>query len=86
MALLYTSISLFLLLMLAVGVIRVVRGPTDFDRMIAAQLFGTTAVAILCLLAEAGNQPALRSVALVFALLSAITAVTFVRHRMAGDE
>lgn len=86
MELLYTGIGLFLLLMLAIGLIRVVRGPTDFDRMMAAQLFGTTAVAILCLLAEAGNQAALRSVALVFALLSAITAVSFVRHSAAGED
>lgn len=86
MELLYTGIGLFLLLMLAIGLIRVVRGPTDFDRMMAAQLFGTTAVAILCLLAEAGNHAALRSVALVFALLSAITAVSFVRHSAASED
>lgn len=85
MGLLYTGIGLFLLLMLAIGLLRVVRGPTDFDRMIAAQLFGTTAVAILCLLAEASGQAALRSVALVFSLLAAITAVTFVRHSAAGE-
>ncbi|HNP52847.1 MAG TPA: MrpF/PhaF family protein [Nitrosomonas nitrosa] len=48
--------------------------------MLAAQLFGTTVVAILLLLAQASGNPALRDVALVFALLAAVTAVTFVRH------
>ncbi len=45
----------------------------------AGQLFGTTAVAILLLLAQALGQPALRNVALVFALLAAVTVVAFVR-------
>ncbi|TKB28661.1 pH regulation protein F [Desulfopila sp. IMCC35006] len=58
---------------------RVVHGPTNADRMLAAQLFGTTAVAILLLLAQAYGIPALRDVALVFALLAAVTAVAFVR-------
>jgi len=48
--------------------------------MLAAQLFGTTAVAVLLLLAQATENPALRDVALVFALLAAVTAVAFVRR------
>jgi multicomponent Na+:H+ antiporter subunit F len=54
--------------------------------MLAAQLFGTTAVAILLLLAEAGGSAALRDVALVFALLAAVTAVAFVRRAWTGPE
>ncbi len=63
---------------------RVLRGPTAADRMLAAQLFGTTAVAILLLLAEAAGSAALRDVALVFALLAAVTAVAFVRRAWTG--
>jgi multicomponent Na+:H+ antiporter subunit F len=48
--------------------------------MLAAQLFGTTAVAILLLLAQASEATALRDVALIFALLAAVTAVAFVRR------
>lgn len=79
------GIGLFLLLNLAAGLIRVARGPTESDRMMAAQLFGTNAVAILLLLAEASDMGSLRNVALVFALLAAVTAVAFVRHS-AGDR
>ncbi|WP_265089452.1 monovalent cation/H+ antiporter complex subunit F [Psychrobacter sp. 72-O-c] len=73
-------LALFLLLNLGVGMWRVLRGPTAADRMLAAQLFGTTAVAILLLLAEASSSAALRDVALVFALLATVTAVAFVRR------
>ena len=80
MDVLYAVIALFLLLTLAAGLWRVLRGPTPADRMLAAQLFGTTAVASLLLLAQAFDQPHLRDVALVFALLAAVAAVAFVRR------
>jgi multicomponent Na+:H+ antiporter subunit F len=71
--------ALFLLLNVMAGLIRVARGPTPADRMLAAQLFGTTGVAILLVLAAALDARALRDVALVFALLAAVLAVTFVK-------
>ncbi|MGM8909727.1 monovalent cation/H+ antiporter complex subunit F [Psychrobacter sp. 1U1] len=76
----YLALALFLLLNLSAGMWRVLRGPTAADRMLAVQLFGTTAVAVLLLLAEASSSAALRDVALVFALLAAVTAVAFVRR------
>jgi multicomponent Na+:H+ antiporter subunit F len=80
MQILFLTLALFLILNLGAGMWRVLRGPTAADRMLAAQLFGTTAVAILLLLAEAPGGAALRDVALVFALLAAVTAVAFVRR------
>ena len=77
---LYLALALFLLLNLGAGMWRVLRGPTAADRMLAAQLFGTTAVALLLLLAQADGNAALRDIALVFALLAAVTAVAFVRR------
>jgi len=77
---LYLALALFLLLNLGAGMWRVVRGPTAADRMLAAQLFGTTAVATLLLLAESTATAVLRDVALLFALLAAVTAVAFVRR------
>ena len=83
---LYFTIALFLLLNLVAGMWRVLRGPTAADRMLATQLFGTTAVAVLLLLAQADNNPALRDVALVFAILAAVTAVAFVRRAWPASE
>jgi multicomponent Na+:H+ antiporter subunit F len=73
--------AIVLLLTILAGLWRVVRGPSAADRMLAAQLFGTTGVGILLLLAEAWQQPALRDVALIFALLAVLAVVAFVRLR-----
>ncbi len=84
----YLALAVFLLLNIAVGLIRVLRGPTAADRMLAAQLFGTTGVAVLLLLAQAQAVPALRDVALVFAALAVLAAVAFVKRaaRHVGDR
>lgn len=80
MEILYLAIALFLLLTLVAGLWRVLQGPTSADRMLAAQLFGSTAVACVLLLAQAFDYPTLRDVALIFALLAAVTAIAFVRR------
>ena len=83
---LYLALALFLLLNLVAGMWRILRGPTAADRMLAAQLFGTTAVASLLLLSQASGSSRLRDVALVFALLAAVTAVAFVRRAWVAWE
>lgn len=68
----------FVLAMVAVGLIRVLRGPADADRMMAAQLLGTGGIAVLLLMAVALDVSALVDVALVLALLAAFASVAFV--------
>jgi multicomponent Na+:H+ antiporter subunit F len=80
------ALALFLLINLVAGMWRVLHGPTVADRMLAAQLFGTTSIAVLLLLAQAASAPALRDVALVFALLTAVTAVAFVRRTWSDQD
>ncbi|HEX7838115.1 MAG TPA: monovalent cation/H+ antiporter complex subunit F [Kofleriaceae bacterium] len=74
------GVAAFLLSTVLVGLVRVARGPTFTDRLLVTQLFGTTGVAVLILLAQDAGRPALRDVALIFALLAPITVVAFVRH------
>jgi len=74
------AVAIFLLLNIGAGLFRILRGPSAADRMLATQLFGTTSVAILLLLAQAFGNPALRDVALLLALLAAVTTVAFVRR------
>ena len=73
-------LAMFLMLNLVAGMWRILRGPTTADLMLSAQLFGTIAVAMLLVLAEVSNQSSLHDVALIFALLSAVTAVAFIRR------
>ncbi len=79
-------LTLILLMSLGAGMWRVMCGPTAADRMLAAQLFGTTAVAVLMLLAQAYDAIEMIDVALVFALLAAVTAVAFVQRAWANKE
>lgn len=76
----YVAIALVLLLTVIAGLLRILWGPTPADRMLAAQLFGTTGVAILLLLAQGLAIPSFRDVALVFALLAAVAIVAFVQR------
>ena len=76
----FLCIALLLMLNLLAGLFRVFLGPTPADRMLAAQLFGTTGAAVFLLLAEAYDRPPVRDVALVLAILSVLAMVAFVRR------
>lgn len=71
-------VLLVLLASIVVGLVRVWRGPEPAQRMVAAQLFGTAAVAILLVLSKLLTVPALLDVAMVFAVLAAVTLVSYV--------
>ena len=80
-------LALFLLTNLVVALLVAVCGPTAADRMLMALLFGTTGVGILVLLAYAGGGSELVDVALVLALLAAVTGIAFARRAWhAGDK
>ena len=69
--------AVFVLATVAAGLARIILGPDDADRMMAAQLLGTGGVATLLLLAEATGAGEIVDVALIIALLSAFSSVTF---------
>jgi multicomponent Na+:H+ antiporter subunit F len=86
MTTLYGAIASGLLLSLLLGLIRIWRGPGPADRLMAAQLFGTTGVALLLVLAEWQAQPVLRDVALVLALLAILVVVAFISRVWSAQE
>ena len=67
----------FVLAMVALGLARILRGPANADRLMAAQLFGTGGIAALLLLAAGTRVPAAVDAALTLALLAAFAAVGF---------
>jgi multicomponent Na+:H+ antiporter subunit F len=71
---------------LLLALLRIRSGPTAFDRMMAAQIFGSGGVAILALLGFAQSEPALLDAGLVLALLAAVAAVAFVRRARPGGQ
>ena len=85
MSWLHIFFALILLPAIAVGMIRILRGPTAADRMMTAQLFGTCGVAILLLLSAGMVNTVLIDIALVFALLAALATLTFIRRTWQGS-
>ena len=77
--------AVFVLAMVALGLVRILRGPTDADRMMATQLFGTGGIAALLLLGVATEANAVLDVALTLALLAAFASVAFVWSAALSD-
>lgn len=77
MADLLLAAACFMLIMVALGLVRILRGPTVADRIMAAQLLGTGGIAALLLLAVATGMAAAIDVALALALLAAFVSVAF---------
>jgi len=77
-------IAVFLLVCMALGLMRIVLGPSPSDRMMAAQLLGTSGIALMLLLAHIVLVPALIDAALVLALLAAVAIAAFTRRRAEG--
>lgn len=71
----------FVLGTVALGLVRILRGPSDADRLLAAQLLGTGGVAALLLLGVATREAAVGDLAVVLTLLAAFAAVGFVTGR-----
>ena len=69
----------FVLAMVALGLVRVLRGPGDADRMMAAQLLGSGGIAALLLGGAATGDGSVVDVSLTLALLAAFASIAFVK-------
>ena len=78
----YLTITVLVLaILLVLSLLHVLRAPSYADCLLSIQLVGTIGVAILTLLSVIKSQPYLLDVALVLALLTSITIVTFTQLR-----
>jgi len=78
--------SILILVTIIFGFVRVLLGPSKADRLIAAQLFGTAGAAWILLIAYATGKSGLSDIALVLALLAAVTAIAFVKRAWNSPE
>ena len=67
------------LAMVALALLRVLRGPGDAERLMAAQLIGTDGIAVLLLGGIGTGAAAVVDVGLTLALLAVFAAVAFVK-------
>ena len=73
------ALAAALLLTLAASLLRVARGPTVADRIMGAQLAGTSGIGAIALIAAATQVWTILDVALVLALLAAMAVVGFAK-------
>ena len=78
--------ALVVFVTVAAGLIRVLRGPTVTDRIMAAALLGTGGIAALLLVGVATATPALADVALTLAVLAAFASVAMARTAPLADK
>jgi multicomponent Na+:H+ antiporter subunit F len=76
----------FILALLALGLVPILRGPGDADRMMATQLIGTGGIATLLLLGTVSAVPAAIDVALTLALLATFASIAFVKKGLSRLE
>jgi len=78
----------FVLVMVALGLLRILRGPGEADRMMAAQLLGSGGIAALLLGGTAIGDGSIADVSLTLALLAAFASIAFVKFAPSstGDD
>jgi multicomponent Na+:H+ antiporter subunit F len=76
----------FVVAMVALGLARILRGPGDADRLMAAQLLGTGGIAAVLLVGAATGEDAAVDVALTLALLAAFASYAFTRAALSADD
>lgn len=76
----------FVMITVVVGLARILYGPADADRIMAAQLLGTGGIATLLLVGVARDLPAAVDVALTLAMLAAFASIAFVKNATAAQD
>ena len=84
----FSAAALFLLATLALLLVRAVKGPTVFDRLLAANTTGTVAVLLLAVIGFLTGRPDFLDLALVYGLLNIVGTIAmlkFFRHGRLGE-
>lgn len=71
--------ALALLVTLVLALVRALRGPTVFDRVLAANSIGTVAVLLLSVIGFLGGRPEFLDLAIVYALLNVVGTIAVLK-------
>ncbi len=63
---------------------RLMKGPTIYDRVLAANAIGTMAVVILVLIGFAYGRPHFLDLAVVYTLINFVATIAFLKYREMG--
>ena len=84
----YYAVTIATLITMAMALGRALLGPTIYDRLLAANMFGTKTVLLLSVVAFLYGRPDFLDLALVYALINfigVIAVLEFIRERTGSD-
>ncbi|MEN2494743.1 MAG: hypothetical protein TECD_00651 [Hyphomicrobiaceae bacterium hypho_1] len=81
----YLLASISIMAALTLAVIRVVRGPTLFDRVLAGNAVGTLSILLLVIIGFLFKRPDWADIGLAYALLNIIATLAVLKYFRYGD-
>jgi len=81
----FTAAAVAILITMVMAVIRAIRGPTVYDRIVAVNMFGTKTVLIIAIIAFLTERYDLLDIALVYALINFIGVVAVLKFFEYGE-
>ena len=75
----FIAASIAILVVMGLALIRAILGPTVYDRILAANMFGTKTVLLIAVLGFLNGRPDFLDIALVYALINFISTVAVLR-------
>ena len=81
----FAAATAALLVALVLGLVRAIRGPTVFDRVLAVNSFGTETVLLIAVYGFLSGRPDFLDLALVYALMNFISTIAVMKFTRFGD-
>ena len=75
----FVTVSVVILIAIAVGLVRAFRGPTLYDRVMAANMIGTLTVLMVAVLGFMTGRPEFLDIALVYVLISFVSTIAVLK-------
>ena len=75
----FIAVSAVILVAIALGLVRAFRGPTLYDRVMAANMIGTLTVLMVAVLGFLAERPEFLDIALVYVLISFVSTIAVLR-------
>lgn len=81
----WVAASLAILVVMLMAIIRALKGPTVYDRILAVNMFGTKTVLLIALLAAIADRADYLDIALVYAMINFIAILAVMKYFETGS-
>lgn len=75
----FVAATFAILITMVMAMIRAVKGPTVYDRILAVNMFGTKTILLIAALGFLTNRPEFMDIALVYALINFIGTIAIMK-------